>query len=60
MGPCNRVEGRIYIEEEKSLPVVKGRKGGSEGIYLRTAEEGIYLTIKITSDGTSILHRKKR
>jgi len=56
----DRIERRVCTEEGKSLSIVKGRKGGSEGVCLRTAEEGIYPTIKVTPDGTSILCRKKR
>jgi len=32
---------------------------GSERVYLRANEEGIYLTIKVTTDCTSILCRKE-
>ena len=59
MGSYDRIKGRVCTEEGKSLPVVKGRKRGSEGVHLRTAEEGIYPSVKITSNGTSILCRKE-
>jgi len=32
---------------------------GSERVYLRANEEGIYLTIKVTTDCTGILGKKE-
>jgi len=60
MGSCNRVEEGICTEERKSVSVVKRGKGGSEGVHLRTVKKEIYPTIKITSDGTSILCGEER
>jgi len=54
----------IELKEEftlrKSIPIVEGRKRRSEGIYLRAVEKEVHPTIEVTSDGTSILCRKKR
>jgi len=59
MGSYDRIKGRVCTKEGKILPLVKGRKRGSEGVHLRTAKEEIYTSIEITSDSTSILCRKK-
>ena len=59
MGPCDRGERRICTKEEKGLSVVKEEKGGGERVYQRAVAERIYLTIKIITDGTSVLFRKK-
>ena len=59
MGPCNRDERRICTMEEKGVSIVKGGKEGGERVYQRAVAERIYLTVKITTDGTSILCRKK-
>jgi len=59
MGSCDRSKRRICTKEEKGLSVVKGRKGGDERVYQKTVVERIYLTIKIITDSTSILCRKK-
>jgi len=49
----------ICAEKEESVPIVKGGKRGGERAYKRTAEEEIYLAIKVTSDGTGIFCRKE-
>jgi len=60
MGPCNRNERRICTKEGKGISVVEGGKRRGERVYQRAVAERIYLTIKITTDGASILRRKKR
>jgi len=55
VGPCNRNKGRICTEEGESVPIVEGGKRRGKGVYSRTAKEEVYLTIKVTTDGTSIL-----
>jgi len=60
MESYNRVEEGIYTEKGKSVSIVKRGKEGSEGVYPRAVKEGVYLTIKITSDGTSILCGEER
>ena len=59
MGLCNRDKRRICTKEGKGVSVVKGGKGGGERVYQRAVVERIYLTVKITTDSTSILCRKK-
>ena len=56
----NRVEGGIYTEEGKSVSVIKRGKRGSKRVHPRVVKEGVYLTIKITSDGTGILCGEER
>ena len=56
MRPCDRDERRICTEKEKGIPIVKR---GSKEVYKGAAEEGIYLTIQITTDGTSIFCREE-
>ena len=60
MGLHNRYKEEIYTKEEKSIPIVKRGKRRDEGVHLGTAKEGIYLAIKVTSNGTSALCRKER
>jgi len=59
MGPCNRDEEWICAKKEKGVFIVKERKRGGERVYLRTTEEGVYLTIKVTPDSASILCGEK-
>ena len=59
MGSCDRSEGGVCAKKGKGLPIVKGRKRGSKGVYLGAAEERVHPTIEITADGTGILHGKK-
>ena len=59
MRSCDRDEGRICAEKRESVPVVKGRKEGGEGVHKRTVEKGLYLTIKVTTDGAGILCGKE-
>ena len=59
MGLYDRDKGGICAKEGESVPVVKGGKRGGEGIYLRTAKKGVYLTVKVTTDGTGILCGKE-
>jgi len=60
MGPCDRGERRICTKEGKGLSVVEREKEGGKRVYQRAFVEKIYLTIKITTDGTGVLCRKKR
>jgi len=59
MGLCNRSKGEICAEEGESVSVVERRKRGGKGVYLRTAKEGVYLTIKVTTDSTGIFCGKE-
>ena len=59
MGPRNRNKGGICAEERKDVPIIKGGKRRGEGVYSKTVEEGIYLTVKVTINSTSIFCREK-
>ena len=59
MEPCDRDERGVCTKEGESVPIVEGRKRGSKGVCLRAVKKGVYLTVQITTDGTSILCRKK-
>ena len=59
MGSYNRFEGEIYAKKRKSLSLVQRRERGSKGVYLKADKEGIYLTVKITTDYAGILCRKE-
>jgi len=50
----------ICTEERESISLIKRRKRRSKGVYSKTDEEGVYKTIKITTNGTSILCREER
>ena len=60
MGPYYRFEERIHAKEEENLSLVHlKRERGSKRVYSEADEEGVYLTIKVTTDCTSILCRKE-
>ena len=59
MGLCNGSKREICAKEGESVSVVERRKRGGKGVYLRTAEEGVYPTIKVTTDSTGILCGKE-
>jgi len=49
MGLCNGSKREICAKEGESVSVVERRKRGGKEVYLRTAEEGVYPTIKAKS-----------
>ena len=59
MGLCDRYEGRVHTEEGEGVPVIKGRERGSQRNCKGAVEEGLYLTIKVSTNGTSIFCRKE-
>ena len=59
LGPCHRVEGRIYAEKGKGILIVQRGKGGGTSICRRPAKERIYLTFQVTPNITSILRSKE-
>ena len=59
MRPCNRDKRGVYTEERKSISIVEERKKGSKEVCSRAVKEGVYLTIQIITDGTSIFCREK-
>ena len=59
MGPYNRDKGEICAEEREGVPIVEGRKGGSEGVYQEAVKERIYMAVEVTTNGASILCGKE-
>ena len=59
IGLYDRFEGEICTKERESVPLVQRRERGNKRVYLGVDKEGIYKTIKIIIDGTSILCRKE-
>ena len=60
MGPYDRSKGGICAKKGESISVVKRRKKEDERVYSGAAEEGIYPTVKVTTNSTNILCRKER
>ena len=44
---------------QEGVSVIKRGKRRGEKVYKGIAEEGIHMTVKVTTDGTSILCRKE-
>jgi len=59
LGPCNRIEGRVYAEEGKGIFVIKRRKGGSTSIRGESIAKRVHSTLQITVNVTSTLCGKK-
>ena len=59
LGPCHRVEGRIYAKKEKGILTVQGGKRGGASICRRLAKERIHPTIQVTPNITSTLRSKE-
>ena len=55
----NRFKGGICIKERKNLSLIQRRERKSKRIYSGANKEGIYLTIKFTTNCTGILCRKE-
>jgi len=60
VGPHDRFEREICTKEREILFLVQRRERGSKRVYLGADEKEVYLTIKATTDGTSIFCRKER
>jgi len=50
----------VCAKEGEGVSIVEGRKRRSKRIYTRTTEKKIYLTLKVTSNGTGVLCREVR
>ena len=59
VGSCNRCEGEVCTKKGEGVSVVKGGERKGERVREGTAEEGLHPAIKITTNGTSVLCRKK-
>jgi len=59
LGPCHRVEGRIYTKKGKGILIVQGEKRGGTSVCRRLAKERIHPTIQVTPNVTSTLRSKE-
>jgi len=59
IGLCNRYEGRICAQEREGISIVQEREGRSVRVYFRTIEKRVYQTLKVASNGTSVLCGKE-
>jgi len=59
LGPCHRVEGKIYTKKGKGILTVQRGKGGDASVCRRPAKKRIYLTFQVTPNVTSILCSKE-
>ena len=56
---CYRSQKRICSKKVKDISIIKSREKGSWEVYKRSVKKGLYLTIKITTDITSVLYTKE-
>ena len=57
MGLCNWFEEGICAKKRENQFFAQKRKRRSKRVYLEEDKEGIYLTIKVTTNCTSVLYR---
>ena len=60
IGSHNRCQRGVCTKKGEGIPIIERGKRRGEGVYLGAAKEGIYPAIKVTSNSTSVLCRKKR
>ena len=56
----NRCQRGVHTKKGESISIIERGKRRGEGVYLGVAKKGIYLAIKVTSNGASVLCRKER
>ena len=59
MGSCYRSQRSICPKKEEDISIVKNRERGGSGVFEKLVEEGVYLTIKVTTDVTGVLCAKE-
>jgi len=59
LGPCHRVEGRIYTKKGKGILTVQGGKRGGASVCRRLAKERIHPPFQVTPSVTSTLCGKE-
>jgi len=59
MGSRDRCKGGVYAMKREGVPFVERGKRGGERVRERTAEEGLYLAVKVTTNGAGILCGKE-
>ena len=60
VGSRNRCKGGVYAKKRESIPFVKRRKRGGEGICEGAIEEGVHPAVQVIINGTGVLCRKER
>ena len=60
LGPCHRVEGRIYTKKRKGILTVQREKEGGASVCRRPAKKRIYPAFQVTPNITSTLRSKER
>jgi len=60
VGSHDRVEGGICTKKRESLSLVQRRERRSKRVHLETDKEGVYSTVKVTTDCADILCREER
>ena len=60
MGLCNRCKGKVCTKEGEGISTVKRGKVRGKRICKRAVEKGIYLAIKIITNGAGVLCREER
>ena len=59
MGLYYKSQKRFCAKEEKNISIVKNREGRDTRVCEESAKKKVYLTIKITTDITSVLYTKE-
>jgi len=59
VGPCNQFKGGICTKKRENLSLVQRSERRSKRIYSEEDKKEIYVTIKVTTDCTSILCREE-
>ena len=59
LGPCHRVERRIYTKKEKDILTVQGGKRGDASVCRRPAKKRIHPPFQVTPNVTSTLCSKE-
>ena len=59
LGPCHRVERKVYAKKREGILTIERKKRGSTKIYRRPTEKRIYPTLQVTLNIASTLCGKK-
>ena len=56
---CYRSQGRFCSKKGKDISIIKNRERRGSGVCKESVKEGVYLTIEITTNITSVLYTKE-
>jgi len=59
LGSCNGYKEGVCAEKGKVVSIVERRERRGTRVSFRIAEKGIYQTLKVTSNSTSVFCRKE-